>query len=210
MIDEVYTIKKSTLKGIADSIREKKRTSENILVGEFSNEIKDIETYEDTLKALIDRSITSIEIPEGTTAIEAHAFNHCQKLESVTIPSSVTTLSFSCFYGCSALTEIILPDNVIALETNVFAAANKLEKVIIGTGIKTISNNTFQNCYALRTVICKAEEPPTLQANSFSNVPTDCVIYVPEASVGAYKAATNWSDRAEYIKPITGNTEVTE
>lgn len=198
-IDEVYTIKKSTLKGIADSIREKKGTSENILVGEFANEIKDIETYEDTPKALIDRSIKSIDIPEGTKIIGAHSFNACSLLESVTIPNGVTTLSFSCFYGCSSLKEIILPDSVTNLEQTAFAAARSLERAYLGSGMRTIWANVFQNCYALMEIICLAETPPTIQANSFSGVPEDCVIYVPEGSVDAYKSATNWSDRADYI-----------
>ena len=43
--------------------------------------------------------------------------------------------------------------------------------------------------------------PPTLGANAFNN--TTCKIYVPDASVSAYKAATNWSTYASRIFSLT-------
>lgn len=199
-VEELYTIKRSTLKDIADSIREKKEKVEIIPVSEFPVAIKSIDTtHKDKLKSIIDRSITAINIPEGTKSIGAHAFNSCSSLESVTIPNGVTTLSFSCFYACSSLKEIILPDSVTTLEQTAFAAARSLERAYLGSGVSTIWGNVFQNCYALKTLVCSAETPPTLQSNSLQGVPEDCVICVPEGSVDAYKAATNWSDRADYI-----------
>jgi hypothetical protein len=233
MVEEIYSIKRSTLKGIADSIREKKGTAKIMLVGDFSNEIKSIErgispsgalvitengahdvtnystanvqveTQEEVLKALIERSITHINVPVGTSNLGPYAFSYARQLVSITIPEGVGIIDHGCFYGAEALTEISLPNSVGTLAVNAFAAANKLEKITIGSGLKTINNTAFHNCYALKAFICCAETPPTLQANSFFGVPEDCVIYVPADSVDAYKTATNWSDRAEYVKPIT-------
>jgi len=45
-----------------------------------------------------------------------------------------------------------------------------------------------------------ATTPPTLAATSvFTGINAICKIYVPTASVDAYKAATNWSTYANYI-----------
>ena len=42
--------------------------------------------------------------------------------------------------------------------------------------------------------------PPTLaNINAFSNLPSDCKIYVPAASLTAYQEATNWSEYASYM-----------
>jgi len=44
--------------------------------------------------------------------------------------------------------------------------------------------------------------PPTLGSGALSNVPADCAIYVPSASVAAYQAASGWSARSAYIQAI--------
>ena len=49
----------------------------------------------------------------------------------------------------------------------------------------------------------QSTEPPTLSnKNAFSGIPNDCVIYVPAASVDAYKTATNWSNYASKIQAM--------
>lgn len=52
--------------------------------------------------------LTSVEIPDGATAIPAYAFEDCTKLTSVTIPSSVKTIGKRAFNGCSTLKRIYL------------------------------------------------------------------------------------------------------
>jgi hypothetical protein len=158
---------------------------------------------ESILKSLIDRSITHIDIPEGTPELGTYAFGYATRLVTITIPEGVSNIGFGCFYGASALTEINIPNSVTNLTTNAFAAATNLEKVIIGTGLKTISNTVFHNCYALKTFICYAETPPTLQADSFKGVYTEdpydmLKVYVPVSAVSAYKKATNWSNLTIY------------
>ena len=63
-----------------------------------------------------DRDVTSIEIPEqlpnkhgqmvSITGFNANAFNGCTKLESITIPATVTAIGEKVFHRCPALTEI--------------------------------------------------------------------------------------------------------
>ncbi len=45
--------------------------------------------------------------------------------------------------------------------------------------------------------------PPTLGTSAFYNINSICKIYVPDASVTAYKSATNWNTYADYIYPIS-------
>lgn len=45
--------------------------------------------------------------------------------------------------------------------------------------------------------------PPTIASNTISGLKSTCIIYVPDASVNAYKAAQYWDLRANYIKGIS-------
>ena len=45
--------------------------------------------------------------------------------------------------------------------------------------------------------------PPTLNSNAYNGTHSDLKIYVPDASVEAYKTATNWSQYSSRIKGIS-------
>lgn len=50
--------------------------------------------------------LTSITIPDSVTSIDNDAFNGCSGLTSITIPDSVTSIGSSAFSGCGGLTSI--------------------------------------------------------------------------------------------------------
>lgn len=65
------------------------------------------------------------------------------------------------------------------------------------------TSQMFYGCTALREMTWTATTPPTINSNMWTNCPADMVIYVPDESVDAYKAASVWSSRAAYIKGIS-------
>ena len=72
---------------------------------------------------------------------------------------------------------------------------------IIGNCVTEIGFSAFQSCYSLTSITVNASTPPTLGGYAF-DATRNCPIYVPSASVDAYKAATNWSSYASRIKAI--------
>lgn len=133
---------------------------------------------DETVKGIIDRSITKCDIPQGTTSIGEYAFYYCSSLTSVTIPDSVTSIGKYAFYNCSKLTSITIPDNVTR-----------------------IGDMTFEACSKLRTITVKATTPPTLVSRTI--LPNNITaIYVPSNSVNAYKQARYWDDFASKIRAI--------
>ena len=127
---------------------------------------------------LIERDITTLNIPDGTTKIGVYAFSRCSSLTDVTIPNSVTSIGDDAFYSCSALTKITIPD-----------------------GVTSIGKYAFAYCSKLTSITIKATTPPTLGSSAFDNT-NNCPIYVPAASVDTYKTATNWSAYADRIQAI--------
>lgn len=132
------------------------------------------------LAAIIDRSITSITIPNDVTKIKDYAFSYCRLLISVTIPNSVTNIDIYSFYYCESLTSIDIPSSV-----------------------RMIGSSAFERCTSLRSITIRATIPPLYVDNTtFSGIATGSKIYVPEESVDTYKAAEGWSTYASKIQAI--------
>ena len=56
-------------------------------------------------------------------------------MESVTIPSSVTSIGECAFFGCENLVEITIPDNVTYLGESAFASCSNLSNITIPFGV---------------------------------------------------------------------------
>ena len=128
---------------------------------------------------IIERDITSITIPDGTTTIRKYCFYHCENLESVFFPESLLTISENAFRYCVSLTSVTIPSSVTR-----------------------IWDWSFDHCSGLTSITIKATTPPTLvgdNKNAFDNT-NNCPIYVSEDSVQAYKTA--WSKYASRIQAI--------
>lgn len=173
---------------------------------------------------LIERDITSLDIPNGTYSIGSYVCRDCTSLESVTIPNGVTSIGVNAFYGCSNLDTVNFPssvtlidgnaftnctsltslvmDGVVTIGTNSFKGCSSIESIDLPSSLTSIGMTAFQNCTSLMSITCRATSPPTLNEKSLSGVPADANIYVPAGSVDAYKAASQWSSRASYIQAI--------
>ena len=110
--------------------------------------------------------------------IKYQAFNNCSSLTNITIPNTVTTIDTYAFYGCNNLINLTIPENVTTIGG-------------YGLYIGTRTNKT--------TIIFKPITPPSIQTSTFNNSALN-KIYVPSASLEAYKTATNWVAFADYIE----------
>ena len=85
--------------------------------------------------------------------IENSAFFECDKLTSVDIPVSVSSIGSSAFNGCSALTTVDIPGSVTSIGKDAFRGCSKLSTVNISDGVSTIGLQAFQDCSALTSVV---------------------------------------------------------
>lgn len=115
---------------------------------------------------------------DDVTSIGDYACYGCYGLESVTISDNTTNIGEQVFNICYGLTSITIPDSVTSIEAGVFYSCNGMSEYHF-----------------------KPTTPPTLvNVNAFNNIPSDCIIYVPQGSLNAYKTATNWSSYASKIR----------
>ena len=75
----------------------------------------------------------SINIPSGVTSIGSSAFDGCTNLESVTFGenSVLESIGSSAFYGCSSLKSITIPSRVTSIGSFAFQSCTNIEEVHI-------------------------------------------------------------------------------
>lgn len=152
--------------------------------------------------------ITSVTIPSNIETIGEGAFKDVGNSVTsftVTLNEGLITIGDFAFAGCDNLTEIQIPNSVTTIGDGAFEACEGLTRVVIGSGVTFIGNGAFQKSSGYtpyESITCLATVPPTLEASNVFHDNHSCPIYVPSASVNAYKTANNWSTYADRIQAI--------
>ena len=169
-------------------------------------------------------------LPVSLTKLDSMAFAGCGRLTgAVSLPAvtgslsdtfaqtgivsfyaTATTLTRTSGYGalgeCLKLVRVELP-NVVTFGAWACRSDTALELVILGDSVTRLESASLASCTALERLVVKAATPPTLASNALQGTSALSGIYVPDASVEAYKTATNWSAFADIIKPLSDFVE---
>ena len=101
---------------------------------------------------VLDHTITTFTIKEGTTVIGSSAFKNCKYLTSVTIPSSVTSIGDYAFSWCTGLTSVTIPNSVTSIGDHAFYYCTGLTSVTTPINLKSIGESAFYRCDSLTSV----------------------------------------------------------
>ena len=105
-----------------------------------------------TLKSLIDRSITSIEIPNSVTSIGLRAFSDCTNLLYANIPDSVTTIGVSAFYNRENL-NVTIEDGLTVGENAFYGCSNVSMVTDTKPSYELDANEKFYGCDNITIII---------------------------------------------------------
>lgn len=164
-------------------------------------------------------NISEINIGGNVELIPYEFCNNCSKLNRLTLGESIKTIYSKAFMGCDIkelnlpyithiidnvfsynpnLKKVILP-SIVELGSDAFTYDNALELIDLGANCTKIANHSaFVIPGGNYTLISRAITPPALGGG----MKQPKVIYVPDASVEAYKTATNWITYADRIKSM--------
>ena len=97
---------------------------------------------------------TKIKIAESYNGVPVkeiyrESFKNNEKITSVIIPDSVTTIGYYSFSGCKSLTSVVIPDSVTTIVHYAFADCDSLTSVVIPNGVTTIGMGAFYHCNSL-------------------------------------------------------------
>ena len=91
-------------------------------------------------------------LPEQLAAISMEAFDHCSRLETISIPKTVKSIGDRSFQHCSKLTELVLPKELTDLGERTFYYCQNLETIQMSEKITILEKEAFYLCKNLRTI----------------------------------------------------------
>lgn len=93
-------------------------------------------------------NITSVNLSKVET-LDKYAFYQCEKLEKVTLPSTIDEIQTRTFYNCISLTTINL-SNVKTIETSAFYGCKNLKNVDLSK-VTYLGDTSFSGCSSLNS-----------------------------------------------------------
>jgi hypothetical protein len=149
------------------------------------------------------RSLRTISLPNNVFLGQS-VFESCLSLESITLPTGATNTGGSLFRTCSSLASCNIPNTITAIQNQLFDGCVSLKELEFHNAVTSVGVSSFLNASQILEYTFLSTTPPTLaNTNAFNGINAACKIYVPDANVAAYKAATNWSAYANYIYPLS-------
>ena len=113
-------------------------------------------------------NITSFVLGSKVEHIPASLCDKMEKLTSITIPNSVTSIGDNAFQNCTGLTAITIPDNVTTIGKSAFSGCTGLTSATIGNGVTHIGSSAFKGCAGITSIIIP-DNVTNIEGSAFSN-----------------------------------------
>lgn len=101
--------------------------------------------------AVYSANATAVTIKSGTTGIADSTFYNCG-LETVSIPSTVSTIGNNAFASNSQIRTLTIPSGVKTVGSSAFKDCSSLLTVTIGDTVTSIGSRAFYNCESLSNI----------------------------------------------------------
>lgn len=144
-------------------------------------------------------SLMNIVLPDGLETIGNRAFKYCKSLTNIVFPNSLKSIGYEAFSECESLSNIVLPEGVVKVGARAFSGCN-LSEITFPSRVEEIDAEMVSPSVSSITFLSPI--PP--HCNGYDLLPDNSVakIYVPAASLEAYKTAYGFSLYADRIFPI--------
>lgn len=143
------------------------------------------------------KSLTSVELPNGLKQFYNQAFQGCTSLNNIVMPSTVEAIYNYVFEGCTSLSNVTLKEGCTTLGDHVFKGC-PLTSFTFPSSLSSISEYAFESTN-LKTVDLSNTQITSLPNGSFYNCDKLTDVKLP-------KALTYIGDHAFYNSPIASIT----
>ena len=99
----------------------------------------------------IKKNIREVIIPDSVEKIGAFAFDHCENLTNVNMPSSLREIELDAFSD-TKIKELDLPEGMTKIDYHAFAFLIYLERITLPDSIEEIDRAAFDTCRNLKEI----------------------------------------------------------
>ena len=151
-------------------------------------------------------ALETVELPSTLTTIGAAGsgvFQSCTNLKNIVLPESVTVLGKGSFQECSSLESINIPAGVTRIESDALRNTG-LKEVEFHAGVTYFGAQAFRDCKQLTKVVINAPEF-TMEGNTFGIMAapyTPMTIEVANAEMKAYVESKLTAHAKTYITVV--------
>ena len=139
-------------------------------------------------------ALTSVTLPDGLKTIEDFVLVDCENLVALNLPSSLKSIGWRSLWSIK-VSSIVVPENITQLWDLFLSRCPELTSVELPSTLTDMSGHVLTGDPKLKTVKCKALNPPVINGNAFENVPlASATLIVPAGSKALYQAAEGWKD----------------
>ena len=147
-------------------------------------------------------SLKSIHMSEGLTSLGLSAFCYCPSLTEGYIPGGVTSVH-NAFSRCTGLKRLQIGSKdsapgVTLIKNCGIVDCENIEYLELGANVDSLEHLALVDLVNLKVLICWAPVPPRCDGywRCFSPSPQDMTapLYVPKASLEAYRTANEWKN----------------
>ena len=126
--------------------------------------------YKNTVIQLTN-DIESVTLPSNVTTISSYSFANSKLLRTVNFESNnkLTTIMVNAFDGCSSLSTITLPTSLTTIDQYAFSYCSALRSISFPNSLTSIGRNAFQYCTSLTTVTFSNVVSMTIKEYCFIN-----------------------------------------
>lgn len=144
-------------------------------------------------------SLQTISFGQSISGLGAYSLQNCYNLQSVCLPSGAT-LDSHLMENDYHVRDIVIPEGVASIPDYCFCTCSNVRTLRIPSTVTSIGSSALSSMESLTVLYCLAAAPPSLTRNPWLSF--HVTIYVPAASVEAYKTATNWINYTSQIQAI--------
>lgn len=114
------------------------------------------------------KGLTNITIPTSVIKIEGYAFTN-SGLTTIELPSSITSIDYGLFSGCSDLVSVKIPSSVESIGENAFVSCTSLTNLELSSSVKSIGVMAFYGCKNLDLVIDNSKDNVEVAVQAFQD-----------------------------------------
>ena len=151
------------------------------------------------------RELKVLVVPDTVTSIgDTNTLRDAFNLEKIYLSSNLAELKQNFCRYIYQLKELTIPEGVDTIGYETLSYAYSLKEIVLPSTLTSIGNLAISDVFSLLELHTKATTPPTISSNTFRNMSSACVIYVPYSAdhsvLATYQAATNWSSKASQMQ----------